>query len=125
MADNVTVRLSGRTIDSNGYQTNVAEGPLHGDKLGGESTRSARASAVWDITDKIENYTVVSWDHKSTNGRGMVLKAANPTGYYLKCYDGPSNPNGACFEYRQSVVEGKRVLVRVDCGGRRNLKKKN
>src|SRR3546814_14527111 len=28
----------------------------------------------------------------------MVLKAANPTGYYLKCYDGPSNPNGACFD---------------------------
>src|SRR3546814_11296881 len=28
----------------------------------------------------------------------MVLKAANPTGYYLKCNDGPSNPNCACFD---------------------------
>src|SRR3546814_4584176 len=39
------------------YTTLFRSGPLHGDKLGGESTRSARASAVWDITDKIENYT--------------------------------------------------------------------
>src|SRR3546814_19894697 len=91
------MRLSGLTIDSNGYQTNVAEGPLHGDKLGGESTRSARASALWDITDKIENYTVVSWDHKSTNGRGMVLKSPNQTDYSLKYHDGPRIPNGACF----------------------------
>lgn len=98
LADNFALRLSGRTIDSTGYQTNVAPGPLHGDKLGGENTRSARLSAVWNITDKIENYTVVSWDHKSTNGRGMVLQAANPTGFYLKCYDGPTNPNGACFD---------------------------
>lgn len=97
LADNFAVRLSGRTIDSNGYQTNVAEGPLHGDKLGGESTRSVRASAVWDISDKIENYTVLSWDHKSTNGRGMVLQAVNPNNPFIKCYDGPSNPNGACF----------------------------
>src|SRR3546814_2343909 len=112
------MRLSGLTIDSNGYQTNVAEGPLHGDKLGGESTRSARASAVWDITDKIENYTVVSWDHKSTNGRGMVLKAANPTGYYLKCYDGPSNPNRS-EEHTSELQSLMRISYAVFC-----LKKK-
>ena len=92
-------RFVGRTIDSDGYQTNVAQGPLHGSKLGGESTRNARLSAVWNITDTVENYTVLSWDDKETNGRGMVLQALNPlptpgNGNRVLCYDGPGNPNG-------------------------------
>ncbi|MFC4314530.1 TonB-dependent receptor [Steroidobacter flavus] len=95
-ADSFTMRLSGRTIDSDGYQTNVAPGPMNGSKLGGESTRSVRLSAVWDVTDNIENYTIVSWDRKDTNGRGSVLQAINPA-TSLRCYDGPTNPNGACF----------------------------
>src|SRR3546814_13790377 len=31
---------------------------------------------------------------------------------------------GKCYEDRKSVVEGKSVSVRVDLGGRRNIKKK-
>jgi iron complex outermembrane receptor protein len=96
LTDNFAMRLSGRTIDSDGYQTNVAPGALYGTKLGGEQTRSARLSMVWDITDNIENYTVVSWDTKDTNGRGAVLQGINPA-TTLRCYDGPTNPNGACF----------------------------
>ncbi|GFE79876.1 TonB-dependent receptor [Steroidobacter agaridevorans] len=94
-ADSFAMRLSGRTIDSDGYQTNVAPGPMNGAKLGGESTRSARVSAVWDVTDNVENYTIVSWDSKDTNGRGTVLQAINPA-TTLRCYDGPTNPNGPC-----------------------------
>lgn len=92
LAENFAMRLSGRTIDSDGYQTNV----VNGNELGGESTRSARLSLVWDITENVENYTVVSWDNKDTNGRGTVLQAINPA-TSLRCYDGPTNPNGACF----------------------------
>ncbi len=74
VADSFAMRLSGRTVDSDGYQTNVAPGPMNGSKLGGETTRSARLSAVWDVTDNIENYTIVSWDSKDTNGRGACLE---------------------------------------------------
>src|SRR3546814_11682138 len=55
LADNFTMRLSGRTIDSNGYPTNVAEGPLHGHPLCGQSTASERAS---DDRDRMERRTV-------------------------------------------------------------------
>ena len=50
---------------------------------------------MWNITDNIENYTVGSYDHKTTNGRGTVLQAINPA-TTLRCYDGPTNPNGVC-----------------------------
>jgi iron complex outermembrane receptor protein len=69
---------------------------MYGSKLGGEDTQSARLSLVWNVTDNVENYTVVSWDSKDTNGRGAVLQAINPA-TSLRCYDGPTNPNGACF----------------------------
>ena len=95
LSGSFAMRLAGRTVNSEGYQTNVAPGPLQGSKLGGEDTRSARLSAVWNPTDTIENYTVVMYDERHTNGRGMVLKAANPDPSTLnsaRCYDGPGNP---------------------------------
>jgi iron complex outermembrane recepter protein len=99
LSDSFAMRLSGRTINSDGYQTNVAPGPLFGSKLGGESTRDVRLTAVWNITDRVENDTIVSYDKKDTNGRGMVPQAANPnTNASAHCYDGPLNPNGGpCF----------------------------
>jgi iron complex outermembrane receptor protein len=91
-ADNFTMRLAVRTVNSDGYQTNVESGPLNGSKLGGESTRDLRLSMVWDIADNLENYTVASYDRKNTNGRGSVLQAINPAST-LRCYDGPANIN--------------------------------
>ena len=93
LADTFAVRLAGRTVDSDGYQTNVSAGPLQGSKLGGSDTRSARLSAVWNPSDSLENYTVLSWDERTTNGRGTTLLAANPGNSNVRCYDGPGNPN--------------------------------
>ena len=98
-SDDLAFRVVARMIDSDGYQTNVAPGPLSGAKLGGEDTLNLRLSAVWNITDSVENYTVLSWDDKDMNGRGMVLQAVNPlptpgNGNRVLCYDGPTNPNG-------------------------------
>jgi iron complex outermembrane receptor protein len=67
-ADNFAMRLAVRTINSDGYQTNVESGPLNGSKLGGESTRDVRLSMVWDITANLENYTVASYDRKTPMG---------------------------------------------------------
>jgi iron complex outermembrane receptor protein len=69
---------------------------LFGSKLGGESTRDIRLSVVWNITDSVENYTILSYDKKDTNGRGMRPQAANPNpNATVHCYDGPGNPFGA------------------------------
>jgi iron complex outermembrane receptor protein len=88
-SENLALRLVGRMVQSDGYQTNRAVGPLYGSKLGGEDTRNLRLSAVWDITDSIENYTVLSWDDKESNGRGMTLEAVRP-GSAASSYNGSS-----------------------------------
>ncbi|MET1753999.1 TonB-dependent receptor [Novosphingobium sp. RD2P27] len=88
------VRLAGRTIDSDGYQTNVAQGPFFGTKLGGEETRSVRATIVGDLTDSIQHTLIATYDKKDTNGRLQVLQAVNPANNFIRCYDGPGNPVG-------------------------------
>ncbi|MFT4046210.1 MAG: TonB-dependent receptor [Solimonas sp.] len=93
LAETFALRLAGRTVNSDGYQTNVEDGPLHGDKLGGENTRSIRLSALWNPRDDIENYTVLSYDRKSTNGRGSQLVDVNPDNTYMQYYDGTSLPS--------------------------------
>jgi iron complex outermembrane receptor protein len=115
VTDNFAMRLAGRFIDSEGYQTNVAPGPMFGSKLGGEDTKDVRLSIVWNITDSIENYTVGTYDKKVTNGRGLVLKAVNGQNDPLigrsstRCWDGPSN-------YNTSPIVGG-VAVNTPCPG--------
>lgn len=80
-ADNFKLRVAGRTVDSDGYQTNVANNALNGEKLGGRRDRSGRITAVWNITDTIENDTSLTWDEAHIAGRGHVLQAVNPASF--------------------------------------------
>ncbi len=81
VADNFKLRFAGRTVDSDGFQTNVADNQLNGDKLGGRRDRSARITAVWDISDTIQNDTILTWDEMYIGGRGHVLEAVNPNAF--------------------------------------------
>lgn len=67
-------RISGRTFEKEGHQRNV----FNGDEVGGEAIKSARISGVWNITDHIENYTIVSVDQARNGGRASVIAAVNP-----------------------------------------------
>ncbi len=78
VADNFKLRFAGRTVDSDGFQTNVADNQLNGDKLGGRRDRSARITAVWNISDTMQNDTILTWDEMYIDGRGQVLQAVNP-----------------------------------------------
>ncbi len=80
-ADNFKLRLAGRTVDSDGWQTNVASNALNGEKLGGRRDRSGRITAIWNITDAIENDTILSWDEAHVAGRGHVIQAVNPASF--------------------------------------------
>jgi iron complex outermembrane receptor protein len=108
ISETFRVRVAGQAIESEGYQTNVAPGPLFGTKLGGEETRSARLTAVWEPAAGIENTTIFSYDDKETNGRGTVLEAVNPTNQFIQCYDGPGNPiggtDGTCGLLEQTTL---------------------
>ena len=106
ISETFRVRVAGQAIESEGYQTNVAPGPLFGTKLGGQETRSARLTAVWEPNAQIENTTIFTYDDKETNGRGTVLQAVNPNNPFARCYDGPGNPVG-----------GTSGFCRVEAGG--------
>lgn len=85
LAENFTARIAGKVESSDGYQTNVAPGPYEGRKQGGGRKQSARLSMVWDVTDRVENYTILTWDELHLNGRTGVLQAVNPNspaGFY-------------------------------------------
>jgi len=78
LADTFQVRIAGRTIDGGDFQTDVTPGPRFGDRLGGQTTRSIRVTAVGQFTPDITNTIMVTYDSKETNGRGAVLQAVNP-----------------------------------------------
>ncbi len=78
LSDNFQMRISGRTIDGGDYQTNVAPGPGFGQELGGQNTRSLRATAVGRFTPDIDNTLMFTYDDKRTNGRGTTIQAVNP-----------------------------------------------
>ncbi|WP_239804556.1 TonB-dependent receptor [Croceicoccus hydrothermalis] len=94
LGDSVAVRVSGRTVHSDGYQVNVAPGPLQGDRYGGEDTWQGRVTAQWNPAPGIENTTIFTYDDQNTTGVAQVIQAANPNGAFIQCYDGPGNPVG-------------------------------
>ena len=103
LAPTFNVRLAGRTIDSDGYQTNVGPGPFNGTKYGGEKTRSLRATIVANLTPEIENTTIATYDNKDTNGRIGVLQAINPANALVRGYDArPGRPLSAALARAQS-----------------------
>ncbi len=78
LADNLQMRLAGRTIDGGDYQTNVAPGASYGQELGGQKTRALRATAVGQFATDISNTLMLTYDDKRTNGRGTTIQAVNP-----------------------------------------------
>lgn len=117
LAPTFHVRLAGRTIDSNGYQTNVAPGPFFGTQLGGEKTRSVRATLVGDLTDQIQQTIVATYDKKDTNGRLQVLQAVNPLNPLAAAYNGnplPSLPAAVTRAQGRSVREVESDISNYD-----------
>ena len=74
ISDRFRTRVAGRKFTRDGYQENV----ITGQEYGGEDTSSARVSALWEITDAVENYTIVTWDQARSEGRAAVIVAINP-----------------------------------------------
>jgi iron complex outermembrane receptor protein len=68
-----------------GVDSNHREGQLRNytgigaDDLGNVDYTSGRISALWNITDSVDNYTIVSYAHSSTNGSTSELYQCNPS----------------------------------------------
>lgn len=82
ISDRFRTRVAGRKLARDGHQRNV----ITGQEYGGEDTSSARVSALWDITDTVENLTIFTWDQARSEGRASVVVALNPTRF------GPTTP---------------------------------
>lgn len=83
VTDSLAIRFAGRISDRDGYQTNVVPeeldpARLNGKKYGGGKTRSGRLSLVWDVTDTIENHTILTYDEMDLNGPQGILQAVRP-----------------------------------------------
>jgi iron complex outermembrane receptor protein len=66
LADSVRLRLGVDHQKRDGYMENISDiGP---DDFADMDYVSLRGSLVWDITDTLENYTIVKWTDSSNNG---------------------------------------------------------
>jgi len=101
LTDTFALRFSGRVTDRDGYQKNVVPAELdparlNGTRYGGGDSRSGRLSAVWNITDRVENHTILSWDDMELNGPQGILQAVRPGSAVASNYTG--NPQPSIFE---------------------------
>ncbi len=72
------LRLGVDHQERDGYLRNISDiGPSHFADVG---YTALRASAVWDITDTLENYTIIKYSDSSNNATPYSLFACNPAG---------------------------------------------
>lgn len=78
VADNFRMRFGVDHQQRDGYLNNISDiGP--GDFEDMDYT-AFRASFVWDITDRIENYTIAKYSESETNGSPYSIFDCNPAG---------------------------------------------
>src|SRR3984893_5317384 len=78
-SESVRLRLAVDHNDRKGYENNISGiGPRDYNNV---DYTAVRASAVVDMTNNIENYTIASYSRSDTNGSDQKLIACNPAGY--------------------------------------------
>lgn len=78
ITDNFKIRLGIDNQKRDGYLDNISDiGPSHFADI---DYTAYRASAVWNITDSLENYTLIRYSDSDNNGYPGSLFACNPAG---------------------------------------------
>lgn len=72
------VRLAGKTVRRDGYQSNKANNALRGDDFWDENSTALRLSTLYE-TDTVETWTIMSWDRNDSKARVPKLVAWNPS----------------------------------------------
>lgn len=79
-SDSFRFRLGADHQQRDGYLNNISDiGP---EEFADLDYTSWRASAVWDVTDRLENYTIVRYTDSSNNGAPFSVFACNPAGIF-------------------------------------------
>lgn len=76
VGDTVRTRFGIDTMQRDGYLSNKSgHGPS---ELGNTDYVAARASVIWEVTDTVENYTILSYTSSENNGIASSLFACKP-----------------------------------------------
>ncbi len=76
LSDSIKIRVGIDTKDRDGYFNNFSGiGP---DDMGNVGYTAVRLGLVWDITDSVENYTILNFVDSETNGYTQRLAVCNP-----------------------------------------------
>jgi iron complex outermembrane recepter protein len=84
VSDGFALRLGADTQQRDGYLNNISDiGP---DDFADVDYTAYRASALWNITDSLENYTILRYSESDNNGYPGSLLGCNPAGAQLYPY---------------------------------------
>jgi iron complex outermembrane receptor protein len=75
VGDALTFRLSGQSLNEQGYTTNV----VNGLKLDNENQQNIRGILAFRPNDKFDNTTLVQWTQQTENGNSTVLTTISPS----------------------------------------------
>ncbi|MDG2003709.1 MAG: TonB-dependent receptor [Novosphingobium sp.] len=83
ISDTFRIRLGVDRQMRDGYIQNVGLAAQHDEDMGSIDILALRASAVWDISDRIENYTIFSWSESKGSGAIPLIKSNLAGGAFL------------------------------------------
>jgi iron complex outermembrane receptor protein len=75
--DQLQFRVAGRSLDRDGYQTNVADNELRGDEYWDEDSYGYRFTTNYEPTDRLSTLTTVAYDKNDMNTRVAIPQAFN------------------------------------------------
>ncbi|WP_439133531.1 TonB-dependent receptor, partial [Pseudomaricurvus sp.] len=76
LTDELAIRLVGRKVDRDGYQKNIADNVLNGERARGEDSEGLRLSVSYQ-GDSLSNLTVLSYDKNEMNSPVPQIRALN------------------------------------------------
>ena len=83
VSDTFRIRLGVDRHKRDGYIKNVGLSAQHDDDMGSIDITAFRASAVWDITETIENYTIFQYSESKSSGAIPLIKSNLSSGAFL------------------------------------------
>lgn len=88
VGDSLRFRVAGRSLDRDGYQSNVADNPLKKDDLyWDEDSWGVRVTMDWTPNDRFANTTTFAYDENETNSRIAEIQVYNSSAQLAALYN--------------------------------------
>jgi iron complex outermembrane recepter protein len=106
VSDTFRLRFGVDRHKRDGYIKNIGVSAKHDEDMGSIDIIALRGSAVWDITDNIENYTIVTYSESKSSGALPLIKTINTDAQNVYCVSPLQTPpcQGAFLGLAQEQV---------------------